>query len=245
MSDDETTPAAEGRPFASYTPADHARVALATDMLMLAGHCHHALIPERADREAPPATAGIRAAADILGAAQRLMEAAVTAAYESGLTWEQIGRALSYRKAEGITRQSAHAAYNPAVAEFREQLAAAAARTARGEDYHDGPHSRICNTPRWAPRIDQAATAEHPGMLAPGAQPGAFLATLSDPATATPSPLGAGVRGPDERTPWCHYTAELDDPYEDGVLRVARLHPPRGPRRRPPARRRHRGVSLA
>ena len=105
------------------------------------------------------------------------MEAAVTAAYESGLTWEQIGRALSYRKAEGITRQSAHAAYNPAVAEFREQLAAAAARTARGEDYHDGPHSRICNTPRWAPRIDQAATAEHPGMLAPGAQPGAFLAT--------------------------------------------------------------------
>jgi hypothetical protein len=217
MSDDEATPAAEGHPFASYTPADHARVALATDMLMLAGHCHHALIPEWADSEVPPATAAIRAAADIMGAAQRLMEAAVTAAYESGLTWEQIGRALSYRKAEGITRQSAHAAYSPAVTEFREQLAAAADRTARGGNYYDGPVSRICNTSHWAPRIDQAATAEHPGMLAPGAQPGAFLATLSDPATAAPAPIGAGVRGPDERTPWCRYTAELDHPYQDGV----------------------------
>lgn len=218
MSDETAeTPGDERRPFADYTPADHARVALASDMLFLAGQCHQALIPERWAGDDPPyATAGIRAAASVMERARHLMESAVIAAHESGLTWDQIGRALNRPGTDGITRQSAHARYAPAVAEFRDQLAEAA----QGPDPDKAGWTRVCDTAWYAPYLDRvAATTEHPGMLAPPARPGEFLAGLSDLATAAPAQLAAGVRGPDAPPPQCRYTQELDDPYLDDGTR--------------------------
>lgn len=212
---DKSTEARGGealRPFASYTPADHARVAMAADALFLAAACHQAIIPEGAAAEgSPPTAAIIGLAGGIVRSAAKLMESAVVTAYEAGATWEQIGRALG----DGITRQSAHARYAPAVAEFREQLAAALGRARPGKDPLAG-ETRICDTAWYAPFLDEAATVEQPGMLGPPPATGEFLKHLSDPETAAPAQL-AGVRGPDALPPHCRYTQGLDDPYLDGM----------------------------
>jgi hypothetical protein len=196
-------------------------VALASDMLFLAGQCHQALIPERwAGDDAPYATAGIRAAASVMERARHLMESAVIAAYESGLTWDQIDRALSHRGADGVTRQSAHARYAPAVAEFREQLAGAAGRAAQGLDPGKTGWTRICDTAFYAPYLDEvAAPTEHPGMLAPPTRPGDFLAGLSirPPPRPPSSPRASAARTRRRRT--AAHTQSLDDPYLDDGTR--------------------------
>jgi len=224
---DETAAARDGedpRPFASYTPADHARVAMAANAMFLAGLCHQAIIPERyASEDVATGTAGIRAALAAVERARNLLESAVISAYESGLTWEQIGRALRPNpgpggEREGITRQSAHTRYAPAVAEFREQLAAAIARADHDQDPGRTGPARVCDTGWYAPYLDKVtATVEHPGMLAPTTKPGEFLGRLSDPDTAAPAHLG-GVRGPDTPVPQCSYTEQLAEPYlDDGM----------------------------
>jgi hypothetical protein len=209
-----------GRPFASYTSTDHARVKLGADLFTLAGLAHQALIPERAAGEGTP-DAGIEVARQIVSKAQDVMEAAVIAAHESGLTWEQIGRALGGRGAgaEGITRQSAWTKYAPAVSQFHEQLADALDRARRGEkpvDYSRGPWpKRVCNTDSYAPLLDQTATVDYPAVLGTPAGPGQFTAALSDPATAFSAQI-SGARGPDTNPVSCRYTEALDDPYEAG-----------------------------
>ena len=193
---DESRGAPDGappRPFASYTPADHARVAMASDTMFLAAHCHQAMIPERAAAEGlSPAAAIIAPAAGILRLAAQLLESAVVTAYEAGATWEQIGRALG----DGITRQSAHAKYAPAVAEFREQLAAAIRRAGQGKDPLAGEaaRTRICDTAWYAPFLDEAVTAEHPGMLGPPPPAGEFLKHLSGPERPARLPARRGAR---------------------------------------------------
>lgn len=220
MSNANSEPAsAEKRLFRSYTSTDHARVELSAQLFTLAGTCHQALIPERAAGDGTP-DAGIEVARTIMNAARDIMDAAVVAAYESGLTWERIGQALGGRGigTEGVTRQSAWTRYAPAVSQFHEQLAAAIERTERGEDpvdYSAGPWPRrICNTESYAPRLDQAAAMDYPAVLGTPARSGQFTAALSDPDTACSAQL-AGVRGPDEPPLGCCYTQQLDDPYED------------------------------
>ncbi|HEX3922108.1 MAG TPA: hypothetical protein VHY31_07470 [Streptosporangiaceae bacterium] len=210
---------AEARLFTTYTSTDHARVELSARLFALAGECHEALIPENAAGDGWP-NAGIKVAQDIMSAARGIMDAAVVAAYESGLTWQQIGRAFTTGQGDdGITRQSAHTKYAAAVAQFHEQLAAAIDRAERGEnpvDYSRGPWpKRICNTESYAPRLDQAATVDYPAVLGTPAKPGEFTATLSDPATACSAQIAGGVRGPDARPLGCRYTEQLDDPYGD------------------------------
>ncbi len=190
MSDANTEPPdAERRPFESYTSTDHARVALSYELFSLAGTCHQALIPEKAAGDGWP-DAGIKVAQSVMSAARDIMDAAVVAAYESGLTWEQIGRAFTTGQGDdGITRQSAWTKYAPAVGQFHEQLADAIDRAERGEDpvdYSRGPWpKRICNTESYAPRLENVtSTVEYPGTLGPVRKPGEFTAALSDPATA-------------------------------------------------------------
>jgi len=220
MSDANTEPPdAERRPFESYTSTDHARVALSYELFSLAGTCHQALIPEKAAGDGWP-DAGIKVAQSVMSAARDIMDAAVVAAYESGLTWEQIGRAFTTGQGDdGITRQSAWTKYAPAVGQFHEQLADAIDRAERGEDpvdYSRGPWpKRICNTESYAPRLENVtSTVEYPGTLGPVRKPGEFTAALSDPATACSAQI-AGVRGPDARPLGCRYAQELDDPYGD------------------------------
>jgi hypothetical protein len=219
MSEEETEDG--GRPFASYTSTDHARVKLATDLLMLAGTCHKALIPEREAGEGWP-DAGIHVAQSIMSAARAIMDAAVVAAYESGKTWDQIGRAFSTGQGDdGITRQSAHAKYAPVVEQFHEQLLAAAERAGRGEEPIDWARApwpkRICNTESCAPRLDSAAAVEYPGVLGTPAKPGELTASLSDPADAVSAQVGGWVRGPDTRPLGCRYSRPLDEPLDDGM----------------------------
>jgi hypothetical protein len=111
--------------------------------------------------------------------------------YEASATWEQIGRALGRHGTEGgITRQSAHNAYAPAVEAFNAELAEALTRAERGEDPRpqDRNFKAITDTAWYVPFLDNAATLEHPAQLGPSPEPGAFTATLSDPDTATPAP---------------------------------------------------------
>ncbi len=224
MSDANTEPPdAERRPFESYTSTDHARVALSAQLFSLAGTCHQALIPENAAGDGWP-DAGIRVAQSVMSAARDIMDAAVVAAYESGLTWEQIGQALGEPgQGGGITRQSAHTRYAPAVAGFREQLAAAIDRAERGEDplTETKPWPRrICDTESYAPRLENVtSTVEYPATLGPVRKPGEFTATLSDPDTACSAQIAAGVRGPDAYPLGCRYTEQLDDFYTDDGLR--------------------------
>jgi len=201
MSDANTEPPdAERRPFESYTSTDHARVALSYELFSLAGTCHQALIPEKAAGDGWP-DAGIKVAQSVMSAARDIMDAAVVAAYESGLTWEQIGRAFTTGQGDdGITRQSAWTKYAPAVGQFHEQLADAIDRAERGEDpvdYSRGPWpKRICNTESYAPRLENVtSTVEYPGTLGPVRKPGEFTAALSDPATACSAQI-AGSAGP-------------------------------------------------
>lgn len=223
MSDtNEEPPEETRRPFASYTSTDHARVALSARLFTLAGYAHQALIPENAASH-DALDAGIDVALDIMRQARDIMDAAVIAAYESGLTWQPIGQLLSSRGTgtEGITRQSAWNKYAPAVTGFHEQLAGAADRAERGEDPIErghGPWSRrICDTASYAPRLENvASTVEYPAALAPVRKPGEFTGTLSNPATACSAPIHAGVRGPDQRPGQCRYTPGPDGFIDDG-----------------------------
>lgn len=214
MSNEATEdPAGERRPFAGYTSTDHARVQLAAELWSLASTCHQALIPEDAAGEGWP-DAGIHVAETIMSAARKIMDAAVIAAYESGLTWEQIGRALGPQgQGGGITRQSAHAKYAGAVGEFHEQLIAGIDRAGRGEkpvDWERGPWpKRICDTAKYAPLLDTVATADYPDSWRPprkspasSPRPCPTRPTPSPPRSAagsaapTPARSAAGTPGP-------------------------------------------------
>lgn len=214
MSDETAT---QKRPFAAYTPADHAAVQRAATAGFLAAACHRTIVPgwSAPDGDVLP---GIRRAREIRDQADRLITESVVAAYEGGATWEQIGRALG-----GITRQSAHERYAPAVAAFHAELAAALKRADRGQDPMGPAGTRtICNTDFYGPEMDQVATTEYPMQLGISPKPGAFLATLSDPATATPSPTGT-VRGPDVRPPGCGYHTDGYDSDDDPTWLVCTL----------------------
>ena len=136
-------------------------------------------------------------------------------AYEAGATWEQIGRALG----DGITRQSAHAKYAPAVAEFREQLAAAIRRAGQGEDPL-APARRRGRGSVTRPGMPRSSTRPSPLSIPACSDrrrpPGSSSTHLSARRTAAPAQL-AGVRGPDAQPLRCRHTRELDDPYLDGM----------------------------
>ena len=184
MSDaNEEPPEETRRPFASYTSTDHARVALSARLFTLAGYAHQALIPENAASH-NALDAGIDVALDIMRQARDIMGAAVIAAYESGLTWQQIGQLLSSRGTgtEGITRQSAWNKYAPAVTEFHQQLSGAVGRTERGEDPIErghGPWPRESATPRATRRASR--TWPPPSSTPPLSPPSASRASSPAP----------------------------------------------------------------
>lgn len=196
------------RPAMSYTPSDHARVAMAAATWSVLGSAVDALVPELRHEARP--TALIDAARKVHSAAARLMEAAVVASHEQGMTWTQIGSALD------VTKQSAHERYADNVTGFRQQLAAwlnalAEAPSAKPRAVSSTP-PLLVDTAWYAPRLDawRAELGEVPGVLAAAGRPGELLAQLSDPATAVTGLNGTTARPIDARPLNCRFTAQLD-----------------------------------
>jgi hypothetical protein len=194
------------RPFASYTPADHARIAMAVNAWSLMEDAFRAVVPEAHD----PTGALITAALGLQERAQWLLRQAVVASHEQGMTWQQIGDRL------GVSRQSAHERFAPVVAGQRRALAAQLDILAADPDARC---TECCDTAWWAPRLDawRAQLGELPGGMTPAADPGELLARLSDPDTAVTRLNGLDARGPDAATPRCHFAADIvDDDAEPG-----------------------------
>jgi capsid protein len=122
-------PAAEAvRAFASYTTADHARVAMAEVAWSTLEAAFRAIVPEAHRPDGVPPTVLLEAALWARARAQDLVRAAVIASHERGLSWTQIGKGL------GTSKQAAHERFAGEVTAFRKQLAALLAALAEDPD---------------------------------------------------------------------------------------------------------------
>lgn len=203
----------EPRPFASYTAADHARVAMAENAWSLLEHAYRATLPE-AHRDGFPTGALIDAALSVQHRAEWLLRTAVVASHEQGMTWQQIGDHL------GISRQSAHERFSPVVTEARRALATQLDALAADPDAEVEQIVPLVDTAWYAPRLDQwraeLGQLEIPGtMLVPG-RPGELLAQLSDPDTAVTGVNGTTARGADAGPPRCRFTTEAGE-YDESL----------------------------
>lgn len=209
------------RPFASYTSADHARIAFAETAWTIATRGYEAVVPERAagDNPFPP----IFRSTSVLARAQRLEVLAVILSHESGRTWEQIGRAFD------ITKQTAHQRFATHVNDFHSDLVAVleAARTGTSVPEaidtlpwrdHTGMRGYVVDTEWYAPMLDAwlVEAGEVPGSMMVAFKPGELLARLSDQATST-GYRSYGLRGLDAYAPRCPFTADFPDADEPGL----------------------------
>lgn len=212
------------RPFASFTAADHARIAYAQTAFAIAARGYEAVVPERnvGDHPFPPA---ILRTIWVLGQARRLENLAVILCHETGHTWDQIGKAFD------ITRQSAHQRFAPHVKDFHHDLATVLDQVKAGVTVPDaintlpwrdrtGMKGYIVDTEWYAPRLDAwlVEIGDMPASMMSAFKPGALLARLSDQDTSV-GYRSNGVRGPDAHAPRCPFTADYDysDDSDSGV----------------------------
>jgi hypothetical protein len=224
----EQEPAAEPRrPFASYTAADHARVAMAEAAWSTLEAAFRAIVPEAHRPDGVPPTVLIEAALWVQARAEDLVRAAVIASHEQGLSWSQIGRGL------GSSKQAAHERFAEHVTAFRKQLAAHLdalvkdpdAKPEKPEGFEFG-WGLVPDTAWYAPQVDawRAELGELPGAVTPAGNPGDLLARLSDPATAVPGVNGTTARPVDATVPRCRFTADsLSEDAEPGEYLVCTL----------------------
>ncbi len=209
-STDDTDAPQDVRPFSSYTPADHARVAMASQAWTTLEAALRAVVPEAhraADPISPTSPAElIQAARRVQSCAETLLRAAVVASHEQGLTWTQIGHGLT------VTKQSAHERFAEAVTAFRREVAECQRQLAESDETPRSPSARagVVDTAWYAPRIDawRAELGRLPGAMTPPGQPGELLARLSEAETAITRLNGAWARPIDAPAPHCPFTAE-------------------------------------
>lgn len=204
---------AEARGFGSYTPADHARVAMADAAWKALETAVAATAPE-AYRASRPGLL-IETAQWLTGYAQSVLRAAVIATHEQGQSWEQIGQAL------GVSRQAAHERFAGVVTEFRTQLAAHLAALETNPHATPGP-GRLVDTPRRAPLLDRWLTelGAVPGTLTEAGKPGQLLALLSNPASAAAGSVSTVARDPEQEAPDCRYTTTVTGPEAEPAARL-------------------------
>lgn len=188
------------RPFASYSRADHARVAVAIQAWRLLEVAYDATVPEwRLRRLDAPEEAVLCLAESAQAAARRLLIASVVAARENGVSWARIGGEL------GISAGSARCRFSKHVGDFQAHFEAVIAPMRVGrhfEGVRDATvyrfgHCVIENTGWWAPRLDEwlGTLGGVPGGLGPPIPAGALGASLSAPGRYPP-PENAATEEP-------------------------------------------------
>jgi hypothetical protein len=207
MTESTSDRAEPARRFESYTSADHARVALAERAWTTLDAVNAALVPEGRLPNGTLPTALIRAALDVQHLAEKLVQAAVVASHERGLSWTQIGQGL------GVSKQAAHERFAGDVTKFRQALVDHLDALAANPDADvERPGTHLVDTAWYAPKLDawRAELGRLPGGLSPAGRAGELLAQLSDADTAVTGLNGINARHPDSPSPRCRFTAELD-----------------------------------